>query len=267
MTILTLTQSLQRARRQRRLSQLELALRLNVSQRHVSFVENGRALPSRALLQQWLTALAVPLMSCNQILLQAGFAPLYGQEPITDQSMRPALEALQQLLAAHSDTPALVMDSQWRILMVNPCMWKLSQLIMPELLTAHSAAPTPEEPISMLSLLRAPCGLLANLLNPLEVAPSMIVHLQEVLHLHPELSQEIEPIVTRLRKSTDSVTRVVATPMMTTRFRSSCGELGFFSIFSTFGTPQHITLGSLRVEHLFAADECTRQVLRQLAAA
>ncbi len=107
--------TLQRVRKARRLSQLELSFRLRVSKRHVSFVESGRAKPSRELLAAWLHELDAPLTVRNEAMLQAGCAPAYGAAPLGDPSLTQANAALEQLLRAHDPMPALVLDAQWNL--------------------------------------------------------------------------------------------------------------------------------------------------------
>ena len=109
----TLPITLQQARKARRLSQLELSLRVGVSQRHVSFVESGRAKPSRNLLMAWLQELDAPLALCNAAMLQAGYAPAFSAATLTDPLLAQANDALVQLLHAHDPMPAFVLDALW----------------------------------------------------------------------------------------------------------------------------------------------------------
>ena len=101
----SLQTTLQTARKSKRLSQLELALRMGVSQRHVSFVESGRAQPSRELLLSWLHELQAPLALRNVALHQAGFAPVYRGSELADAVLAPVRDALAQLLQAHDPCP------------------------------------------------------------------------------------------------------------------------------------------------------------------
>jgi transcriptional regulator with XRE-family HTH domain len=112
--------TLRQVRKSRRLSQLELSLlRLGVSQRHISFVESGRAQPSRELLAAWLQELGAPMSLQNEIMLQAGYAPIYGNTQLNDPALASVNMALQQLLHAHDPIPALVIDAQWNVLRLN----------------------------------------------------------------------------------------------------------------------------------------------------
>lgn len=254
---------LRRARRLRRLSQLELALRLDVSQRHVSFVENGRTRPSRSLLHAWLAALEVPLATRNLVLQHAGFAPGFSALPLSDQALQPALRALRQLLDSQRETPVLVLDSRWNVLMLNQAMQRIAAVLMPTLAGWLGAnLPSPSQPLSMLDLIEHPQGLFNQLLNPHEVFPSVQAHLQEIALQHPELGTRIGWLTRRLQHEGAAEPPLQTPPVLTSRFHTEIGELGFFSMFSTFGTPQHITLSSLRVEHLFAADRETEHRVR-----
>lgn len=115
----SLRATLQTARKSKRMSQLELALRMGVSQRHVSFVESGRAQPSRELLLSWLHELQAPLALRNVALQQAGFAPVYRGSELSDAVLAPVRDALGRLLAAHDPMPAMVMDAAWNVLQMN----------------------------------------------------------------------------------------------------------------------------------------------------
>ncbi len=94
-------------------------MRLGVSQRHVTFVESGRARPSRELLMAWLQELAAPLVVRNAAMLQAGYAPAYSAAPLADPALSQANGVIIRLLQAHDPMPALVIDAQWNLLHLN----------------------------------------------------------------------------------------------------------------------------------------------------
>jgi transcriptional regulator with XRE-family HTH domain len=263
----SLTTSLRRVRRLRRLSQMELALRLGVSQRHVSFVESGRARPSRPLLLAWLGALDVPLAARNQLLQATGYAPHFLDQRLDSEPLAPALAALEALLAAHRAVPAMVLDSRWNIWMMNAAMLQVSQLLMPDL-ASSLRNPSPQEPLPLLPIMAHPQGFFARMINVGEVSPVLLAHLHEAEQLHPELAGVIAAVSARML-DLGGTRRAAASsaPVAYSRFDTELGELRFFSMFTTFGTPQHITLASLRVEHLFAADEATQRAIAFLAGA
>ncbi len=254
--------TLRQARQARRISQLELSLRVGVSQRHVSFVEGGRARPSRELLMAWLQELDAPLALRNAALLQAGYAPVYSAAPLGDPSLARADEAMSQLLQAHDPMPALLIDAQWNLLRLNQGARWLALTLMPW------AAGLPEgTPMNMLDLMAHPEGFMRQVTNLHEVGPALLAHLRGDVAVQPALAPRVEAVAERLLSRLGSASVHHAwprpgAPTLTTRFATVHGELAFFSMFTTFGTPQDITLASLRVEHMFAADVATRAVVR-----
>lgn len=256
----SLRDTLQTARKSKRISQLELALRMGVSQRHVSFVESGRAQPSRELLLSWLHELQAPLALRNVALQQAGFAPVYRGSELSDAVLAPVREALSRLLAAQDPMPAMVMDAAWNVLQMNRGAQWMALTLMPWI--AHLPQ---DQPINMLDAMLHPEGMTRHMTNLEEVAPAMLAHLRDDASVAPELVTRVELLAAQIQKRLGKRTltpwpRQMA-PVLTTRFSTPHGELAFFSMFSTFGTPQDITLASLRVEHLFAADDATRAVI------
>lgn len=240
----------------RRVSQLDLALRIGVSQRHVSFVEQGRSRPSRELLLAWLQALDAPLGMRNAALLQAGFAPAYGTRSLGDPGLAEADAALDLLLAHHDPMPAFVLDATWNVLRMNRGATWLAATLVPD------ALPDPSQgPPNLLDLFVHPRGLAASLANPGEAGPAWLSRLRQDALAHPALWPRVDAVAARL--AADGIDTATAptpsTPLLVTRYRSPVGELGFFAMFTTFGAPTEVTLASLRVEHLFAADEATRQ--------
>jgi transcriptional regulator with XRE-family HTH domain len=257
----TLPITLQQARKARRLSQLELSLRVGVSQRHVSFVESGRARPSRALLMAWLHELDAPLVLRNAAMLQAGYAPEFGAAPLGDPALAQANQALEQLLQAHDPMPALVVDAMWNLVQLNRGAQWLSAMLMP-----WSVGRPQDMAVNMLDLLAHPEGFTKHMLNLQEVGPALLAHLRDDASVQPALTPKVEAFAAHLRTRLGAQSLYAGwprptAPVLTTRFATPHGELAFFSMFTTFGTPQDITLASLRVEHMFAADEVTRAVL------
>jgi len=252
--------TLQTARKSKRLSQLELALRMGVSQRHVSFVESGRAQPSRELLLNWLHELQAPLALRNVALQQAGFAPVYRGSELADAVLAPVREALGRLLQAHDPMPAMVMDAAWNVLQMNCGAQWLATTLMPWVADLPAGAP-----INMIDAMLHPEGMTRHITNLEEVAPALLAHMRDDASVVPEIRPRVEQLAQQMQQRLGK--RVLATwprqmaPVLTTRFATPHGELAFFSMFSTFGTPQDITLASLRVEHVFPADEATRAVL------
>ena len=258
----TLPGTLREARKARRISQLELSMRVGVSQRHMSFVESGRSNPSRELLMAWLQELDAPLAVRNAAMMQAGYAPAYSAAPLGDPALAQANEAMSQLLQAHDPMPALLLDADWNLLRMNNGARWLAVTLMP-----WAAGVPPGTPMNMLDLLTHPEGFTRHMVNLDEVGPTLLSHLRAEASAHSSLTPRVEAFAEMLhaRLGTGKLPAgwsPPAAPVLTTRFATVHGELAFFSMFTTFGTPQDITLASLRVEHMFAADDATRAVIR-----
>ena len=256
---------LKQARNTKRWSQLELALRLSVSQRHISFVESGRAKPSRELLLAWLQELQVPLMVQNCALLQAGFAPEWSQASLDSPDLALVNAALIQLIQAHDPMPAFCIDAAWNIVHINRGALNLVSCLLPW----TKSSLTTGQAFNLLDLLAHPEGLAKQILNLEEVGPAFLFQLRQEANLNPAISEKVQALEARIivligAKALEQAMPISAAPVLTTYYASPLGELAFFSMFSTFGSPQNISLASLRVEHLFAANQATQALMKQL---
>lgn len=257
--------ALRRMRQQRRISQLELSLRVGVSQRHLSCIETGRARPSRAMLHALLDALDAPLQDRNDALLAAGYAPAYARRALADAEMAPVRDALAQLLAAHDPAPAFVLDAAWNLLQANR-----GTVAMLGLLGVPAAALAGG--LNLLRALLAPGGLAGALLNAEEVCAEVWQRAQREAAHSPALRaivDELRPqLPRRLAAAWPGLPERPAAPLLATRLRTADGgTLAFHSAFTTFGAPLDVTTASLRVEHFFPADEATRRRLAEAVAA
>ena len=254
--------ALRQLRARSRLSQLELALRVGVSQRHLSCIETGRARPSREMLAALLDALDAPLDQRNEALLAAGYAPAFARRALADAAMAPVRDALAHLLAAHDPAPALVMDDAWNLLQANRGLRAMLGLLG-----------VPAEALAGgLNLLRAllmPGGLSGALINADAVCAEVWQRAQrEAVHSAAlrAIVDELRPLLPR-RLAGPALERPAA-PLLETALRTADGgALRFHSAFTTFGAPLDVTAASLRVEHFFPADEATRQRMVQAVAA
>lgn len=238
-------------------------MRVGVSQRHVSFVESGRARPSRELLMAWLRELDAPLALRNAAMLQAGYAPAYSATALEDTSLTHANAALLQLLATHDPMPAMVIGAQWDLLHINRGARWLAVTLMPWAVELIS-----HQPLNMLDMLIHPEGFTKRMVNLDEAGPVFLSELRDGVSVHPKLAPKVEAFAALLRdrlgtRGLQTAWPRTTTPMLTLRFATPYGELAFFRMFSTFGSPQDITLSSLRVEHMFAADGSSENILRQ----
>ncbi len=262
---------LRQARKSRRLSQLDLAMRVGASQRHLSFVETGRASASRGMLIALADALGMSPSGCNQLLLASGFAPRYGQRPLADQQMAPVRLALQHLLKAHDPFPAWVVDPCWNLVDFNRGADLLVQSVTGRSLRMQ------EGTVNILETILHDQGLRPAIENFDEVAAHLFHQSRAEAAHTPALAallERLEPLwpasLTRRRAGDDgdrSGPPAANAPVLATRLRTAAGSLAFFSAFTTCGTPLDITVASLRVEHQFPADEATEQAMRVLAQA
>lgn len=244
---------LRQLRAERHLSQLWLSMRVGVSQRHLSCVETGRSRASREMLLALLDALEAPLAARNEVLLSSGFAPAFGRRALTQPEMAPIRRALAHLLDAHEPAPALVLDGAWNVVQANRGAARLLELVGVDLAALGEGA-------NMLRATLLPGPLRDALVNREEVCAEVWSRAQREAVHHPglrELVEELRPLAPDLRP----LLPAGAGPLLLTRLRAAGSELAFFSTFTTFGTPLDVTLASLRVEHLFPADEATRQAL------
>jgi transcriptional regulator with XRE-family HTH domain len=249
-------------RQLRRLSQLDLALDAEISQKHLSFIESGRSQPSRDMVLLLAATLSVPLRERNALLLAAGFAPVYGERGLDDPSLATARAAIDLVLKGHEPYPALAVDRHWTLLAANAAVPPLLGL-----------ASDPE-------LLRGPVNVLRLSLHPGGLAPA-IVNLSEWRHhilarLRQQIRATADPVLAALL---EELTAYAAPPTPATRkgkhiepepepgivvpLQLRLGEavLSFFSTTTVFGTPVDITLSELAIEAFFPADEATRVAL------
>lgn len=250
-------------RQRRRMSQLDLALDAEISQRHLSFVESGRSKPSREMVLKLAEHMAVPLRQRNRLLMAAGFAPSYGERPLDDPALKPALAAVELVLKGHEPFPAIAVDKGWNMVLANAA-------IAPFLAGVEDAG-----------LLQPPVNVLRLSLHPNGLAPRIVnldqwrTHLIERLRLQIDASADpaLEALERELvaypgrsrgagRGAYDAAVNV-AVPL---QLRMEDRILSFISTITVFGTPLDVTLSELAIESFFPADAETGEALRALAA-
>jgi transcriptional regulator with XRE-family HTH domain len=273
-------------RERRRLSQLGLAVEAGVSARHVSFVENGRARPSPEMVLHLAERLDVPLRERNQLLLSAGYAPIYGQRSLDDAEMEPVRQAIGLVLGGHEPYPALVVDQQWTMVAANRGLAVLTDGVAPDLL---------EPPVNVLRVALHPDGLAPRIVNLTEWR----THLLE--RLDRQIAATNDPVLVKLRDELDgypapggdgaegqgpatggtgahgngngngarterssatSGAQLASDIVVTLRLREGDDELAFFSTIATFGTAVDITMSELAIESFFPADRTTAEYLQ-----
>ena len=248
-------------RQRRRLSQLDLAAEADLSTRHLSFVETGRAKPSREMVQRLCEALDLPLRSRNALLISAGFAPSYPDRPFEDNVLESARAVVQRILDAHMPFPALAVDRHWNLSAHNAAV---------PMLMAGAAAHLVEPPVNVLRLSLHPKGLAPAIANLAEWKRHILDRLRhqiaqsgdETLEaLHDELRAYPAPASKAPAPGADVP---IAVPML---LDSPVGRLSFLSTTTVFGTPVEVTLSELAIESFFPADAETAERLRMLASA
>src|SRR6201993_4232205 len=245
-------------RQRRHLSQLDLAGDAEISARHLSFVETGRAAPSRDMVLKLAERLNVPLRERNVLLVAAGYAPAFPQRSLDDPALKSAREAIDLVLRAHEPNPALAYDRHWNLVSANRMVAPLLEGVPQRLLG---------QPFNILRLAFHPEGLAPRTVNLAEWAGHLLERLHrqceatadpELLKLYPDLKSY--PIPARAGPLPPDN---VAIPF---KLRHGGEVLSFFSTTMVFGTPVDITLSELALETFFPADELTATRLKQMAA-
>ena len=252
-----------RAWRVRRgLSQLELALRAAISQRHLSFLELGRSAPSREMVTRLAVALDVPLRQHNALLLAAGFAPVWGQSDLAAPDLAQVAQAIDFMLAQQEPFPAVAVDRHWNLLKANAGAVRLVE---------HLAGPVaPGTAINLADALVAPDVLRPFLVNWPEVVRHFIRSVEA--DAARDGSAETGALLARLMSydgvaaALTGVASELAAPVVPMHFSKGGASLRLFTTIATLGTPQDITLQELRIESFFPLDEPTARVLRDWAA-
>lgn len=252
-------------RQRRRLSQLDLALEAEISTKHLSFLETGRAQPSREMVLKLAEQLDVPLRERNVLLVSAGFAPVFSQRTLADPALESARKAVDLVLKGHEPYPAIAVDRHWTLVAHNASVPPLFAGADPELV---------KPPVNVLRLSLHPKGLAPRIENLAEWRAHLLIRLRqqidvtadgELFKLLDELSGYQAPGGTKPPRA--SVNHDYAGVVVPLRFRTDAGTLSLFSTTTVFGTPVDITLSELAIESFFPADAETADLLRRLASA
>lgn len=250
-------------RQRRRMSQLLLATEADISTRHLSFVESGRALPSREMVMHLAERLDVPLRARNALLVAAGYAPLFRERPLSDPQLAAAREAVELVLKGHEPYPALAIDRHWNIVATNSALAPLLTGASPDLL---------KPPVNALRLSLHPEGIPASIINWHAWREHILARLQRQIDvsgddtlsaLRDELATYPAPPGAEPSVHGDTAVSQIAVPL---RLRTPIGVLSFFSTTTVFGTPVDVTLSELAIEAFFPADQPTAAALRDAAA-
>jgi transcriptional regulator with XRE-family HTH domain len=246
-------------RERRGFSQLALAGRARISQRHLSFLELGRASPSREMVDRLATALDLPLRQHNALLLAAGFAPEWRQRDLAAPDLAEVASALDYMLAQQEPYPAVVVDRHWNLLKSNAGAVRLVEFLVGPI--------APGTAINLADALVAPDMLRPHLTNWAEVVRHFIRSveadaaadgLMETTILMERL-MNYKGVQTALSLASN---RADTGPVLAMHFRKKDTSLRLFTTIATLGTPQDITLQELRIECFFPMDDATAKLLR-----
>lgn len=249
----------------RRMSQLELALTAEVSARHVSFIETGRAAPSREMVLILASALEVPLRERNAVLLAAGFAPAYGETRLEAPQMQQIVRALTLLLRQYEPSGAMVLDGRLDIVMVNGAYARMLAALGAAALPALQILPAPRA--NALELLLRPGPLRSAIGNLEEVARETIERTRRELSRRPDAGQRVwlERLVREAGlhagrgPQPDALSLVLPVEL---NLGGGGATLRLLSTLTTLGSPHDITLDELRIESFHPADEETEELVR-----
>lgn len=247
-------------RERRRLTQMDLALRAEVSTRHLSFVETGRSQPSREMILRLAEQMELPLRERNHLLLSGGYAPVYAESALDSPNMTAVRAAISQLLVSHEPYPAVVVDGSWNLVDGNSSV---------EVLTAGVAPWLLEPPANALRIGLHPKGMAPRIVNLGEWHGHLLsrVRKQVALTDDPKLRELYQEICGYRGDQHISDVEIpgpgsIVVPL---RIRYQDRELAFISVVATFGTPLDITVAELAIESFLPADEGTRRFLHLAA--
>lgn len=250
---------LRKWRERRRLSQLDLAGKAEISTRHLSFLETGRSQPSREMILLLAERLEVPLRERNALLVAAGYAPAFAERPLDDPALQAARKAVELVLAAHEPFPALAIDRHWTLCAANKAVAPLLAGADPSLL-----AP----PVNVLRLSLHTAGLAPRIANLAEWRSHLLARLRRQIEVTADPA--LEKLLDELRGYPMPGGKETGAPVAETdyagvfvplRLVTEHGTLSFLSTTTIFGTPVDITLSELAIESFFPADAATAKLL------
>lgn len=241
-------------RTHRRLSQLELSNRAGVSTRHLSFVETGRAHPSREMLLHLARALDMPMRDTNRLLLAEGFAPVFGDAPLDAPEQAATLAAVERVLQAHEPWPALVVDRHWNLVRANQAAMLFTEDVAEELL-----AP----PLNVLRVCLHPNGMAPRITNLGAMAHHVLSNLQRQVDALGDpvlaaLADELRGYVADVPLEMHDGDHGVAVTMELQRRGET---LRFLNLIATFGSAVDATTSELSIETFLPADDETAAAL------
>ena len=248
--------ALRRYRGARRMSQLDLANTCEISARHLSFLESGRARPSREMVMQLGAGLLLPLGARNALLQAAGFAPVFPASPLESEALEPFRAVLDEMMARHAPNPVMLVDRHWTVREMN----KTARALLSPL----QADDADTNIVRMLTAGDRADQAVANLPEVLgEIASRLELEALEAGDdpLFADLLSALERACARYPQKTIRARR----PVLPLVLNGPGGQLRFLSLIAHFGTSEDVTVRDLRLELLFPCDDHTREAVKQLA--
>jgi len=244
-------------RRRRHLSQRALAEGADLSTRHLSFLETGRASPSRAMVLRLAERLAVPLRERNSMLQAAGYAPMYRSSSLDAPEMQAARRSLDMVLASHRPNPSLAFDRFYDVVAANEAVGMLLQGAQPDLLQA---------PVNVVKLSLHPRGMAGRIVNFSQWRSHILSRLHGQMELTGDaylrsLIDEVSGYPLPDASEQQDLAHEHLGVLLPLKLRTDAGVLSFISTVTVFGTPHDITLQELAIESFFPADDFTARVL------
>lgn len=246
-------------RQHRRYSQLSLALDIELSQKHLSFIESGRSIPSREVVLRIAAGLGVPLRVRNLMLLAAGYAPVYAERRLDHPDLAPARAAVERVLKAYEPFPAVAVDRQWHLVSANAATAPLFAAVVDQSLL--------EPPINVLRASLHPDGIGRLILNREQWSRDILRRLSAQLEAtgDPGIAELIDELrdLTGIAAGTEGRDEHggVFVPLV---LQLPNGVASFISTTTVFGTPTEITLSELVIEAFLPADAETARLLQEL---
>lgn len=243
------SQVLKTFRKIRRFSQLDLALEADVSARHISFLETGRAQPSRDMVDRLGDAMTLPLAERNQMMTQAGFAARYTNRAWNDDEMGPVRTAVTHILTSHAPYPAFVVDRLWTIKDMNGP----AQMLLGTVGIATG--------VSLLDVLvnGQPDQWIENWPEVAHLSAKRLRVESAAAGGVPALDDAARQLA-----QVEGAAHIASGPVIPTIYKMGDLRLSLFSTITQFGTPEDLSLDDMRIEMFFPADTVTGDVLRSL---
>lgn len=245
-------------RSRRRLSQMDLALDADISTRHLSFIETGRARPSPDMIQRLADRLEVPHRARNALLLAAGYAPDYAERALDNPEMAGVRKVVDHILKGHEPYPAIAVDRHWNMVASNGAIGILIEQIAPHLL---------QPPVNVIRLALHPEGLAPQIANFSEWRSHILDRLDRQVEASADpglaaLREEVAAYPSCYNDNEGGMENPIAVPLL---LDTVVGRIAFVSTITIFGTPVDVTLSELAIEAFFPADAQSAELLRSLA--